>query len=117
MCIYVQDIKFLWSNLWTGGLSTDDNNNDDNANDDANDDTQRTIHDCIGSSAISKWANDGSLAQGSEICVLLCQKQEWQGIHSTNIAAIISFNPISFNPTFTEVTKYESIIRRRIELT
>ena len=32
MCIYVQDMKFLWSNLWVGGLSTDntnDNNNDD----------------------------------------------------------------------------------------
>ena len=59
MCIYVQDIKFLWWNLWTGGLSTDDDAND-NANDDdkdANDDTQWTIHDCIGSSAISKWAN------------------------------------------------------------
>ena len=53
MCIYVQDIKFLWSNLWTGGLSTDDDNNNDD-----NDDTRRTIHDCIGSSAISKWDNN-----------------------------------------------------------
>ena len=48
MCIYVQNMKFLWSNLWTGGLSTDDNNDDDN---DAHDDTRRTIHDCIGSLA------------------------------------------------------------------
>ena len=49
MCIYVEYMKFLWLNLWTGGLSTDDN--------DANDDTRRTIRDCIGSSAFSKWAN------------------------------------------------------------
>ena len=27
MCIYVEDMKFLWSNLWLGGLSTD--NDDD----------------------------------------------------------------------------------------
>ena len=52
---YVQDIKFLWSNLWTGGMSTDDN--DDDANNDTNDNTRRAIHDCIGSSAVSKWAN------------------------------------------------------------
>ena len=26
-CIYVQNIKFLWSNLWPGGASTDDANN------------------------------------------------------------------------------------------
>ena len=50
MCIYVQDMKFLWLNLLLGGLSTDDAN-------DNNDATQWTIHDCIGSSAISKWAN------------------------------------------------------------
>ena len=25
---YVQDMKFLWSNLWLGGLSTDDDNDD-----------------------------------------------------------------------------------------
>ena len=55
MCIYVQDMKFLWLNLLLGGLSTDD------ANDDTNDDnnaTRWTIHDCIGSSAISKWVNN-----------------------------------------------------------
>ena len=34
MCIYAQDMKFLWSNLLLGGLSTDDaNDNDDNNND------------------------------------------------------------------------------------
>ena len=44
--MYVQDMKFLWSNLWMAGLSTDDANNDD-----ANDTTQLTIHDYIGSSA------------------------------------------------------------------
>ena len=38
---HVQNMKFLWSNLWTEGLSTDDDN----------DDTQQTIHDCIGSLA------------------------------------------------------------------
>ena len=31
-----------------------DNDNDDNANDNTNDDTRWPIHDCIGSSAISK---------------------------------------------------------------
>ena len=31
MCINVLDITFLWSNLWLGELSTDDNNDDDNA--------------------------------------------------------------------------------------
>ena len=36
MCIYVQDMKFLWLNLLLGGLSTDDANND-------NDATRRTI--------------------------------------------------------------------------
>ena len=44
-----------------GGLSTDDTNDNNDDNDDANDDndaTRRTIHDCIGSSAISKWANN-----------------------------------------------------------
>ena len=51
MCIYVQDMKFLWLNLLLGGLSTDDTNDDNNT-------TQWTIHDCIGSSAISKWANN-----------------------------------------------------------
>ena len=41
-------------NLLVGGLSTDDTNDDnDDANDD-NDATRWTIHDCIGSSAISK---------------------------------------------------------------
>ena len=50
MYIYVQDIKFLWLNLWTGGLSTENNNDDNNYNDA----TQQTIHDCIGSSVISK---------------------------------------------------------------
>ena len=35
MRIYVQNMKFLLSNLWTGGLSTDDDNdNDNNANND-----------------------------------------------------------------------------------
>ena len=50
MCIYVQNMKFLWSNLWTGGLSTDDDNNNDDDNY-TNDDTRRTIHDCIDSLA------------------------------------------------------------------
>ena len=45
--MYVQDMKILWSNLWLGGLSTDDANDNDNANDT----TQLTIHDYIGSSA------------------------------------------------------------------
>ena len=34
MCMYVQDMKFLWSNLWLGGLAT---NNDANTNDNTND--------------------------------------------------------------------------------
>ena len=25
-CAYMQDVNFLWSNLWPGGLSTEDNN-------------------------------------------------------------------------------------------
>ena len=50
MCIYAQDMKFLWSNLWLGWLSTDDETMQDN-----NDATRRTIHDCIGS--VGKWAN------------------------------------------------------------
>ena len=41
MCIDVQDMKFLWSNLWLGGLSTDDND----------DDADKAIHDYIGTSA------------------------------------------------------------------
>ena len=45
MCIYVQNMKFLSSNLRTGGLSTDNDAND------ANNDTWWTIHDCIGSLA------------------------------------------------------------------
>ena len=57
MCIYVQDMKFLWFNLLPWGLSTNDANDDANDNNDA---TRRTIHDCIGSSAISKWANKNS---------------------------------------------------------
>ena len=32
MCIYVQDMKFLWLNLLLGGLSTDDDNDDTNDN-------------------------------------------------------------------------------------
>ena len=55
MHIYVQDMKFLPSNLLLGGLSTDDDNND---NDDDNNATRRTIHDYTGSSAISKWAKN-----------------------------------------------------------
>ena len=52
MCMHVQDMKFLWSNLWLGGLSTDDTNDDNaNNNDNTNDTTQLTIHDYIGSSA------------------------------------------------------------------
>ena len=47
--MYVQDMKFLWSNMWLVGLSTDDVNDDNN--NDANDTTQLTIHDYIGSSA------------------------------------------------------------------
>ena len=38
ICIYVQDVKFLWSNLWSGGPS-------------AEDDIRRKIHDCKGSFA------------------------------------------------------------------
>ena len=48
LCTCVQDMKFLWLNLWSGGASTD---GDYNANDDDNDDTRRTIHDCMGSLA------------------------------------------------------------------
>ena len=51
---YVHDMKFLWLNLLLGGLSTDDANDDNNA-------TRWTIHDCIGSSAISKWAKNCGL--------------------------------------------------------
>ena len=43
MCIYVQDMKFLLSNLWLEDV------------DDAN--TQWTIHDYIGSSAFMYFAN------------------------------------------------------------
>ena len=44
MCIkYVQNMKFLQSSLWPGGLSTDDNNAENNR--------RRTIHDCVGSLA------------------------------------------------------------------
>ena len=31
MCMYVQDMKFLCSNLWLGELSTDNDANDDDA--------------------------------------------------------------------------------------
>ena len=43
MCKCMQDMKFLWSNLWKGGLSTDDKADDNN--DDEN--TQQVIHDCL----------------------------------------------------------------------
>ena len=33
MCVYLQDMKFLWLYLWLGGLSTNDNNANDNDND------------------------------------------------------------------------------------
>ena len=46
MCMYVKDMKFLWSNLWLEGLSTDDTNNND-----TNETTQQTIHDYVGSLA------------------------------------------------------------------
>ena len=62
-------MKFLWSNLWTGGLSTDDDD-DDNDND-ANDDTLWTIHDCIGPSAISKWAKKINGNNGTVISLKL----------------------------------------------
>ena len=42
-------MKFLLLKLWTGGLSTDDNNEINNDNDE----TQRTIHDFIGSLALT----------------------------------------------------------------
>ena len=51
MCIYAQDMKFLWSNLWLGWLFTDYDNN-----------TgwwwchTQTIHNCIG--LFGKWANN-----------------------------------------------------------
>ena len=38
---FVHHMKFLWSNLWVGGLSTDDTNAKTNANDDAR---QHIIH-------------------------------------------------------------------------
>ena len=43
MCTSVQDIKFLGSNLWPEGTSTDDDNNANNTNND-DDDARRTIH-------------------------------------------------------------------------
>ena len=46
----MQDMKFLWLNLWPG-LSTDNTTNEDN------DGTQRTINDCIDSGVDAKWAN------------------------------------------------------------
>ena len=53
MC--VQDMKFSWSNLWPGGLSTDADANNDNDDDN----TQETIHDFIGFVGIyAKWTND-----------------------------------------------------------
>ena len=55
MCIYLQDIKFLWSvlsleQLYTGDNNDDDGNDDDNdTNNNDNNDTRWTNHDCIGS--------------------------------------------------------------------
>ena len=59
VCIYVQDIKFLWSNLWLRGLSTDNDNNDD---DDDDDDTGHHMTDNYRLhrlfSIYAKWANN-----------------------------------------------------------
>ena len=55
MCIYLQDMKLLWSKLLLGQLYIDNTNDDDNnANDDDDDndnnnDTRQTNHDCTGS--------------------------------------------------------------------
>ena len=49
MCIYLHDMKFLWSMLSLGQLYTDDTNDD--ANDDDTNDTWWTNHDYIGSLA------------------------------------------------------------------
>ena len=46
----MQDMKFLRSKVWPGGLSADDDIND-NDNDDANDNTRWAIHNYIGSIA------------------------------------------------------------------
>ena len=77
MCIYVQDIKFLWSNLWTGGLSTDDDDNDN-----ANDDTWSTIHDCIGSSVISKSDKNG--------CQLKRYRSKWPHFGKPTLEAYVT---------------------------
>ena len=42
-------VNILWSNMWPGGMATDDANNIEDDNDDNN--TRRTIHDCLGSFA------------------------------------------------------------------
>ena len=56
MCVFLQHMKFLWSKLWPGGLSTDDTIDDDNKDSDNDDDNKSsnnddhtwwTIHDCI----------------------------------------------------------------------
>ena len=57
MCIYLQDIKCLWSILLLEQLYTDntnddnDDNNDGNNNNNDDNDTWQTNHDCIGSLA------------------------------------------------------------------
>ena len=45
MCINVHDMKFLISNLCSGGLFTDDNDNNNTTNDN---NKRWTIHDYIG---------------------------------------------------------------------
>ena len=49
MCIYLQDMKFLWSKLSLGWLYTDANDDNTNDTDDDDNDTRRTEYDCIGS--------------------------------------------------------------------
>ena len=74
MCIYAQDMKFLWLDLLLGGLSTDDTNDDNNDANDDNDATWQTIHDCIDSSAISKWANNWCWLEWISVCILTNEK-------------------------------------------
>ena len=111
MCIHVQDIKFLWSNLWTGGLSTDDD--DDNANDDANDDTWWTIHDCIGSSAISKWAKycPGQVSTRTLPVTLLNKQNIWHQSCTFNTASFVYHYLTSWAESLLVITEQISTFK------
>ena len=83
MCIYLQDIRFLWSMLSLGKLYTDDTNDDDNDNDDNNDnndanDKRRTNNDCIGSLACMQ--NEPKTENSSWNCFVI--RAHWEDVDS-----------------------------------